>query len=346
MPIFVDGFDHYDDNTEGSRKWDTFSATGGIVTTGGRNNSGYLAVTGASGGEVRKNFAATDHVIVQYGLLVAYVAPVDFAELVSLGSPLGGNHNTLRVLYDGSIHYTRGDAAGPTLALTAGGTVAGNVWHYLEVEQYLSTGGLSTGSCVVKLDGNTIINLSSINNNAHATQFPTICKVYGTSTTSPKLDDFVLVTGTEAAPFNTLFGDWAVRTLYPNGAGTTTQFTPTPAVANYLNVDETYPDDDTTYVESATVGQRDLYAMTDLPASVVSVLGVAATPTIRKSDAGTRQFANVIYRAATPTVGATLTCTSAYSAGLQTMFRFDPVTGVAPTPAQVNAYEAGYDVIA
>ncbi len=110
-------------------------------------------------------------------------------------------------------------------------------------------------------------------------------------------------------------------------------------------MDETTPDDDTTYVESATVGQRDLYTFTDLPASVVSVLGVMATPTIRKNDAGTRQFANVIYRAATASVGATLTCTSTYAAGLQTMFRFDPVTGVAPTPAQVNAYEAGYDVV-
>ncbi len=341
MPIFVDGFDHYDDSTEGGRKWDLFQLVT-VNLTGGRNNSGYVNLSTASS-VLRKHFASTNHLISQFGIKMTFGATCSIARLQS---PLGGSHNILEVLADGSVRYVRGSTSGTQLAITAGGTMSGGVWHYMEVEQTLSTGGLNTGSCVVKLNGDTIINLASVNNNAHATEFPTQYAFEGNAGGNIlNVDDFVLVTGTEAAPFNALFGDWAVRTLWPNGAGSSTQFTPVPAVANYLNVDETYPDDDTTHVESATVGQRDLYAMTDLPASVVSVLGVMATPTIRKSDAGTRQFANVIYRAGTPTVGATLTCTSAYAAGLQTMFRFDPITGVVPTPAQVNAMEAGYDVV-
>jgi len=340
MPIFVDGIDHYSTAAQGGRKWDVFQLAD-IITSGGRNNSGYVVmVTGSS--MIRKHYASTNHVILQYGLRVDYGS--SNYGLCVLESPAGGSHSYLQLLFDGSIRYYRGGNTGTVLATTAGGTVSGGVWHYLEVEQTLSTGGLSTGSCVVKLNGQTIINLSSVNNNLHATEYPTMCALTGGASGAHYVDDLVLVTGTEAAPFNTLFGDWAVRTLWVNGAGSSTQFTPLSGT-NWSNVDETYPDDDTTYVESATVGQRDLYAMTDLPASVVSVLGVQATPTIRKNDAGTRQFANVILRVATPLVGATLTCTSAYAAGLQTMFRFDPITGIAPTPAQVNAYEAGYDVV-
>ncbi len=336
--IFVDGFDHYDDATEMARKWDLAQAVG-PVTTGGRNNSGYGNIASASS-VLRKNFASTNHVIAQFGVKLNYAGGNVIIGL--LLSPLGGEHNSLQILYDGSIYYHRGAT---TLALTAGGTVSGGVWHYLEVEQTLSTGGLSNGSCVVKLNGDTVINVSSINNNAHATQFPTIYGFNGATSATLAIDDFVLVTGTEAAPFNTLFGDWAVRTLWPNGAGGVTQFTPTPAVANYLNVDETYPDDDTTYVESATVGQIDRYNFTDLPATVVAVLGVMRTPTVRKSDAGTRQFQSNVHRAGTSATGPTLTATSAYAAGLQTMFRFDPITGIAWTPAQVNAIEAGNEVI-
>lgn len=341
MPIFVDGFDHYTTVAQGQRKWDVFQLNA-IVTTGGRNNSGYVRFV-SGGSKTQKHFAATNHVIVQYGFRVSYVSGWS-SILCTLNSPLGGKHSDLILLDDGSIQYKRNTTQ---LAITAGGTVTGGVWHYLEIEQILSTGGLLTGSLQVKLNGVilTALNLSGINNNAADVEYPTQMAMVGPGAGETHYDDFVLITGTEAAPFDTLFGDWAVRTLYTNGAGSSTQFTPFPVVANYLNVDETTPDDDTTYVESATVGQRDLYAMTNLPVSVVSVLGVCATPTIRKSDAGTRQFANVVQRVATPTVGATLTCTSAYAVGLQTMFRFDPITGVAWTPAQVDAVEAGYDVV-
>ncbi len=332
--IFVDGFDHYTTAVQGGRKWDAWS--GDVQPSGGRNNSPYLSLTQLNN-SVQKNFAATNHVILQYGIRVPVFAN-NLIPLCTLTSPLGGAHSALFILSDGSIQYKRGATQ---IAISAGGTVSGGVWHYIEMEQTLSTGGASTGSCVVKLNGATILNLSSISNNDDLVELPTILSIGGVM----DVDDLVLVTGSEVAPFNTLFGDWAVRTLFTNGAGSSTQFTPVPVVANYLNVDETTPDDDITYVQSGTVGERDLYAMTDLPAAVVSVLGVAATPTIRKSDAGTRQFANVVHRAGSSTVGSTLTCTSAYAAGLQTMFRFDPVTGVAPTPAQVNAYEAGYDVV-
>ncbi len=347
MPIFVDGFDHYTTDVQARRKWDAWDLIS-VQTTGGRNNSGYIRMnTGLS--SPRKHFAATNHVILQYGVRANYTGQIGALTLCNLTSPLGGPHSRLELLDDGSIRYLRGGSGGTQLAITAGGTVSGGVWHYLEIEQTLSTGGASTGSLQVKLNGVILpeLNLSGINNNDDLVEFPTQAALIGAAGSSPLLDadDLVLVTGSEAAPFNTLFGDWAVRTLYPNGAGGVTQFTPTPAVANYLNVDETYPDDDTTYVESATVGQIDRYAFTDLPATVTAVLGVMRTPTVRKSDAGTRQFQSNVHRAGTSATGPTLTATSAYAAGLQTMFRFDPITGIAWTPAQVNAAEAGNEVI-
>lgn len=51
-------------------------------------------------------------------------------------------------------------------------------------------------------------------------------------------------------------------TLRPDGAGKDTDLTPIPAVANYLNVDEAVPDDDTTYVyTSYDLGENDIYSL-------------------------------------------------------------------------------------
>lgn len=69
---------------------------------------------------------------------------------------------------------------------------------------------------------------------------------------------------------NSWCGDGRVIALRPNGAGDSTQWTPVSA-SNYLDVDEVTPDDDTTYVSTATVGNKDLYALEDatIPTSAV-----------------------------------------------------------------------------
>lgn len=70
----------------------------------------------------------------------------------------------------------------------------------------------------------------------------------------------------------------------PNGAGASSQWTPTGAASNYQCVDEAVPNDDTDYVKATDAGLLDLYAMADiaLPTDygVVSVIPIALAKTM------------------------------------------------------------------
>ncbi len=99
------------------------------------------------------------------------------------------------------------------------------------------------------------------------------------------IDDFTLddTTGESDAPVPSPEYLWIVA----NGAGASTNLTPNTG-ANYAAVDDTTPDDDTTYVYGDADGVKDSYAMSDitLPAGYGIVARIAAA-WARKSDAGT-----------------------------------------------------------
>src|SRR6185437_13665423 len=68
-------------------------------------------------------------------------------------------------------------------------------------------------------------------------------------------------------------GDLRVECVMPNGPGAHTQFTPS-AGANWQNVDEVPPDDDTTHNDSSTAGQLDTFvhaALAGIPSSIAAV---------------------------------------------------------------------------
>jgi len=89
---------------------------------------------------------------------------------------------------------------------------------------------------------------------------------------------------------NTQRGDNVVGFLGPSGAGHETGWTPNGAAANWQCVSDNPPDDDTTYVSSSTVGQKDMYTLASVPANIASLTGgVQIVTDVRQDAAGTRQ---------------------------------------------------------
>jgi hypothetical protein len=75
--------------------------------------------------------------------------------------------------------------------------------------------------------------------------------------------------------------------LYPNAAGDSAGWTPN-AGTNWSQVEEHPADDDTSYVASDTVGEKDLYNLDDIdPAFTGVIKGVQALWCVKKSDEGT-----------------------------------------------------------
>lgn len=93
------------------------------------------------------------------------------------------------------------------------------------------------------------------------------------------IDDFYLTDGE-------FLGDIKVGVLYPNAVGDSSDWTPTSG-ANWSNVEEHTPDDDTTTVSATSVGKKDLYNLDDLPGGFAyTIVGAQALWLVKKSDAG------------------------------------------------------------
>jgi len=134
-----------------------------------------------------------------------------------------------------------------------------------------------------------------------------------------------------------------VPTLFPSGAGSSTQMTPS-AGSNFQCVDETSPNGDTDYVSDSVVGHKDLYAMGNLPSTSGTIKGIQVLSYDRKDDAGTRQIKNKIKSGATEADGATVTLGTSY-VYVRDIFEHDPDTGAPWTPSGVNAIEAGTEIV-
>lgn len=205
----------------------------------------------------------------------------------------------------------------------------------------------STGTLDYSINGSSILSLAGINT-APSTALQSTILYLGYMNILPGSPRVVQGTWSHlviADNQGDITGQPRLGGLFPDGAGATSAWTPS-AGANWQNVDETTPDDDTTYNESATVGNIDTYTMQNLPGAASSVVCVAVTIYIKKTDANARTVAAVLRIGGTDYIHATSKGVPGDYAFLQWIWLVSPATGVAFTVAEVNALEAGIKVTA
>lgn len=218
-----------------------------------------------------------------------------------------------------------------TTVLTAG------VWVYVEAKLVVNG---AAGSITVHLNGVSEIAVTTGNFGSTAVGW---IAVVSSGVNGTHFDDLYVLDGTGSAPNNGFLGDVRVETIYPNGAGAHTAWTPNGAASNYQCVDEATPDGDTSYVSDATVGDIDTYTFSDIDAGA-TVFAVQRNVYMRKDDANVRQVAMVERQAGTDHVGATQTQGSSYAVASE-IENADP-TGAPWTAATINGNEWGVKVIA
>lgn len=259
-------------------------------------------------------------------------------------------HMYLRRLNTNALVAYRGDPnsgylgspSGTLIATSAAGVLDGN-WHYIEVYAVIHD---STGRLTVKVDGNTVIDFTGdTRNGGTSTNIDAVRFRTGRYISSPSgvlsIDD-LYVCDTTGATNNTFLGDVRVQTMLPNAAGSSTQFTPTGSANNWANVGEV-PFNNATYNASSTVGQLDLYGLSDLAAGTASVKGVQTVAHMQKSDAGTANAKVAIKSGASVYYDATRSLGT--SATSYTQIReTDPATSAAWTASGANNLEAGVEV--
>ena len=100
---------------------------------------------------------------------------------------------------------------------------------------------------------------------------------------------------------------------------------------------------DTSWVASATPGDRDLYAMAPLGMTPLAIKGLQQTALAPKDDAGDRALSLVLKSGAEIAVVPPTVLGSSYGF-IHQIHETNPATGEAWTPAAIDAVQAGLEV--
>lgn len=323
--LFTESFDHFNTVPEMQGKW-TSLGTGGAF------------VPGRSGAGQAYEVSSTSSPALCLGYEYLTLAVGFGIKTNSFGSAwvtvtnVGTNGFELAGYGDGRLRvdfpFTAADS-GPL----PGFVFALNTWYYCELLITFNwTGTQMQGIYTVLING-SIIATGTI-------QFPwgAQIRIADVSFGGPggggraQYDDIYITDG-EA------LGDYNWICIFPNAAGDSSQWTPHPTQANYLNVQEHNPDEFATYNQGDGVGDQDLYNMDNV--GNVSIIGIQALNRHTKIAAGVTSFKSSIKTNATliqegeiqPSFGSWLYQRQPY--------RKNPVTGLDWTTADINAIQRG-----
>lgn len=343
---FFDGFDHYA-TADITAKW-TARANATIDATAGRRGGGAVKTTGSTN-YINKTVAAASTLII--GFAFNYDGVITGAGYILYLGDGGSDQCGLYLNADGTISFRR---ATTTLA-TSATALSASTWNYIELRVTIHD---TTGAYEVRLNGTNILSASSVDtkNTANATANSIWLNgrpggsggggVNAGSSSGIFFDDFYYCDDTGSTN-NNFLGDCRVDAYLPNGNGNSSQLTGSDgnSTDNYLHVDESAPDGDTSYVESATAGQKDTYAMADMTHTPSSIFGVQVLADAKKDDAGLRSIATVTRSGGTDYDGATQGLSTSY-AYYSDIREVDPNTSAAWTKTNFNAAQHGVKVAA
>lgn len=356
--IFFDGFENLS-NTYLNAKYvavtglpapSWFSNTGNVARPGGSSN-GPRAGNSPSGTHGHRDLGGNyAHVFVGMGVLSSAVGTFTGC-IVALYDGATAQIGW-KTASDGSISVYRGDNNASTLIGTsaAGAFVLGSVaadYHMVEMEVVFATG--ATGSVIVRVGDVVVLTVTSVQTANSANAY---CNRIGISTKTTgsgvyNYDDLYLNDNSGSAPHNTFYGEaFVVESVKPSGDGNSSQWVGSDgnSVNNSLLVDEALTNDDTDYVASGTVGQKDLYASTNLANATGTIIGVEQNLVAKKDDVAVREIAGLLRTGATDYPQTTRTMTGSYVLAYE---RIDtnPNTSLPWAIADINGIEQGQEVV-
>jgi hypothetical protein len=343
--LFIDSFDHYDTHHILS-KWTSNFTASAIALGLGRCDTNCMRVSTVNDLEKGLLFGSVTATV---GFAMNIISHYTLANAAIHVSSLSGSADQphLRLWYhaaDGSLSVVREASIDELLGRTAPDVVRQDNWYFVEWQATIG----ATGAVTVRVNNVVVLAVTGVNTvgGASTSPYPADLRSVGFHCGGNEewlLDDLYVLDSTGAAPCNTFLGDCRVEYLKPRAAGTYQQWpTVVGAGSHWLAVnDNAIPDEDTTYVESITPGQRDtnLYQPTGLPSG--PIFGAQLSLHARKADIGPRTIAHVVNGSTGP---VQFPSADTYWYHHQ-MYMTNPATGNPWTIAEINAIDAGVTVV-
>lgn len=325
--IFCDGFDHYGTD-DILKKWDSLYNSPSINTSVKRNGSGSLKLYRSTGTCNVLKILSSNYQLLLFGFACNCTN-------ISSGYPSVKVCDGTTVHVD--IHLNESNKVKIYRDTTLLGASENSIctqdeWFYFEAKVYIHD---TEGYVTIYKSGELFYELTGIDTRNGANAYINEIE-FRTYSTTCYIDDLYIDDAD-------VLGDIKVETLYPSGAGATTQWDAS-AGDNYACVDETPLNSDTDYVSTATASEIDTYAFGDLATTAGTVYGVQVNMIARKDDAGSRSIAPVVRPASTDRVGTTQSISDSYVDYIQ-MYAVNPEDSAAWEIADVNGAEFGVKLI-
>lgn len=317
--LFGDSFDHYSSITQMGYKW-TAVGNNHSFTTGRNGNCVAFQNTSYARKTLQGNYAT---------LCQGFAHKVN---IISQGPLAIFMDNTsyqveARFTSDGRIQLTRNG----TVLATSTNSIVTNVWYHI---QFKATIDPTNGYAEVRVNGATWVSYAG-NTRSTSNSYANNVQVMAQSWTT-YIDDYYVSTD--------FMGDLKAECRFPTGAGDNTGWTPNTGT-NWDAVNDTSPDDDSTYISTTTVGARDDYEFQDLATTLGTVVAVQRVVDARKDDAGVRTIAPYSRTGGVNYDGANVNVGSSYMYYLDVL-ELDPATGLPFTISGFNAYKHGVKMVA
>ncbi|MDW8068567.1 MAG: hypothetical protein RML46_06620 [Anaerolineae bacterium] len=273
--IFFAGFD-----AGGTLEQYEFLTSGtASVDTGGRRGGRCMRLGGGSAYYVH---ASANGVVTGFALSLLSLPSSDTVLIAWMDG--GTTQVDLRVTPNGAIRATRN---GTNLGVSAANVLTLQSlqnYVFLEARVVISS---SAGSVQVRVNNNTVLNLTNVNTQATANN--TVNRVEWRTVTIPTLIDDIHHYDTTGTDFNTFEGDMPVVLAPVSGPGDYAQWTPNGAPSNYDCVDDIPPDGDATFNSTQQAGRVDSFVHAPVT-GLAAVRAVKVMSFARKDDAAARSL--------------------------------------------------------
>jgi hypothetical protein len=345
--LFLDSCDLYATREQIARRWES-NATSlsylNVSATAGRWGGRAIQLVSTGTGRIIRHIPPRQTVILAFAARFtrtdnpvnqAFITLYDptYTQVVIAIDFLAGRYRCYRGWFDTEIAQSAVDFA----------AVAKEQYHWFELKVTIDATG---GSVELRRNGAVLLTFSGNTKGAPTGDVTRVqlrsMNVSSSNRVDVWLDDIVIADDL-GGQNDDFLGDLRISTLVPVADTGQKDWSPSSGSSNFSRVAEIPPDDDTSYVSGATPGDRDLYAMTPVGMTPLSIKGLQQTVLARKDNAGDRALSFVLKSGTEVAVGpATLLGTS--YAFTETMHETDPATGAACTPAAVDAVQAGMEV--
>lgn len=343
VPLGYDSFDLYA-TADITKKWSATGLAGSSpsVTIGatGANSTQGLTISSGNGGWAWVSKAIsnnTNDCIV--GFRFKWTTNDQTTDFFSIADGATA-HVMFALSNSGQLFAYRGHLA--TLLGTASGSLSSGAFNFLEFRVKVDD---SAGTVDVYVNGSNVLSLTTqdTRNGGSAAQWNTMYLGNIQQNLGSKVyvyDDFYYG---DSSSSGAVLGPCRSKVTLPNGAGNSSQFTPS-AGSNWQNVDEANQDGDTTYNGSTTAGHIDLYTGASLGVTSGTVKAVQTCLVVRSNGAGAERIKPMFRIGGTNYEGTEVGVTTSYLYSTE-VFHTSPATSNPWSFSEIDGAERGMKLV-